>query len=462
MGFVLSILYLLICYLTPPVLFGSLAQFRIELILAAILTVISLPVVARSILPRTPQTLAVIGLGIATFLSVAIGAHWMGGGLDAILQFIPNPYAYFLVCLHCNSKKKMQTVIFLLLFVCLFVMGQGVMEMQRGLPSVGTATTLNTSDTSYLFWMRNAKGEWFYRLRGMGQIHDPNDFAQLIVCVLPLIFFFWKRKSAVRNFFVVLVPVGLLIWGAYLTHSRGSILALLAILIVELRKRIGTIPALLLAVLLFAGASAMNYTGGRDISASAGEDRTELWGDGLQLLKAHPVFGVGFGQMPEYFGHTAHNTIVVCAAEMGLMGLFFWSMFLFPSLRDSFVVAYPKRRRTNNKGSPREPGPLMENAYPLAPPGLQVLDADDIVRFGRLLVLSFTGFLVAGWFLSRAYVMTLFVLGGLAEVTCQMALQRGMISRRLPFGRVLRYSGLMTVGFILMMYILLRIVNLTH
>jgi hypothetical protein len=43
-----------------------------------------------------------------------------------------------------------------------------------------------------------------------------------------------------------------------------------------------------------------------------------------------------------------------------------------------------------------------------------------------------------------------------------MAQQRGMVSPRLPLGRILRYSGFMTIGFILVMYITLRIVNLTH
>jgi hypothetical protein len=48
-----------------------------------------------------------------------------------------------------------------------------------------------------------------------------------------------------------------------------------------------------------------------------------------------------------------------------------------------------------------------------------------------LLVLSLTGFLVAGWFLSRAYVMTFFLLGGMVEVVYEMALRRGMITSRL-------------------------------
>ena len=182
----------------------------------------------------------------------------------------------------------------------------------------------------------------------------------------------------------------------------------------------------------------------------------EYWGDGLELLKEHPLFGVGYGYMPDYIGHTAHNTVVVCAAELGLCGLFFWSLFLFPSLRDVLVVAKP------GGAVEKKVVAHADTPFPLAPPGAKLPEESDIRRLGQLLVISFTGFLVAGWFLSRAYVLTLFVLGGLTEVTFQMALQRGMVSPRLPLARVLRYSGLMTIGLILMMYITLRIVNLTH
>jgi hypothetical protein len=160
--------------------------------------------------------------------------------------------------------------------------------------------------------------------------------------------------------------------------------------------------------------------------------------------------------MPDAIGKTAHNTIVVCAAELGLCGLFFWSMFLFPSVRDALVVAWPK-----NVAEKRTPV-LSDTSFPLPPPGATIPDESEIRKLGRLLILSFVGFMVTGWFLSRAFVLTLFLLGGLTEVTFQMALQRGMVSPRLPMGRVLRYSGLMTLGFILLMWITLRIVNLTH
>jgi O-antigen ligase len=456
MGFALSILYFLTCYLTPQVLFGPLAAYRIELILALILVFVSIPSFDGAIIWKTPQSLAIIGLAIAIFMSVLVGVGWASGGVSAFLLFIPNAFAYYLVCLHCNSKKKFQIVVLMMLFVCLFVIGQGLAEMHRGLPTRAEADSpIVNRDDSYFFGMTNDAREWFYRLRGMGQINDPNDFAQLIICVLPLTFAWWKPKAKFRNLVFVLVPVGVLLWGLYLTHSRGAILALLAVVVVASRKRIGLIPSLILAGAIFAGAMASSFTGGREISTAAGEDRTEFWGEGLQLLKAHPLFGIGFGQMPEYIGHTAHNTIVVCAAELGLFGLYFWSMFVLPSIRDTLVVASPKKVNEIRAIIPEiEPGAA---SYAVA----GVPEGNEINKFGRLVLLSFVGYMVAGWFLSRAFVMTLFLLGGMGEVVFEMGRKRGMVLLRPRMGWVLRYSVVLMIAMVLTMYIVLRIVNLT-
>jgi len=54
-----------------------------------------------------------------------------------------------------------------------------------------------------------------------------------------------------------------------------------------------------------------------------------LWAMSIGLLKSHPSSELALGQLAEYIEHTAHNSIMVCAAETGLFGLFFWSMFLF-------------------------------------------------------------------------------------------------------------------------------------
>ena len=456
MGFLLSILYLITYYLTPVTIFGSLADYRIALILAVLVTFVSLPALMKSFVLKVPQSLALIGMAIAVPISIFAGLRWAGGAVQAFLDFIPNAFAFFLVCLHCNTKRKLQVLVLMLLFVCLFVIGHGYSEQMHG---VAAAALQHGEDgPAYLLAMRNNAGEWFYRLRGLGEINDPNDFAQLIVCTIPLMFIFWRPKKTLRNTALVLLPVGILLYGDFLTHSRGSLLALLAVAIVASRRRIGTIASLLLAGVGFIAASLLHFAGGRDISESAGADRISLWGQGLQVFKQHPLFGVGFGRLPEYTDvHlTAHNSVVLCAAELGFFGLYCWSLFLLPTVRDTFAIASP------TTVTEAEPITVEETPFPQVTKTPELLDKSEINRLGRLLLLSLTGYFVAAWFLSRAYILTLFLLGGMAEVVFQMALQRGMVPPRLRLARVLPYAGVLAVSLIVVMYISLRFMNLTR
>ena len=305
--------------------------------------------------------------------------------------------------------------------------------------------------------MRSDAGEWFYRLRGLGEINDPNDFGQLIVCVIPLMFIFWRAKKMIRNIVCVILPVCVLLFGVFLTHSRGAFLALMAVAVVAARRRIGTLPALLVAVGLFVAAMALHFTGGREISAESGADRTELWGAGLQMLKSHPLFGVGFGNFAGLSpAITAHNSIVVCAAELGLFGLYFWSLFLFPTVRDALAAASPA------KVSEGEPIVAEEGLFPRPTRKIEALDKTEINRLGRLMVLSLTGFLVAGMFLSRAYVIDVVSAGrhgggGLRDGSAA----RDDCSPHAAGARLLYAGGLM-IALVLLMYIMIRVLNLMH
>jgi hypothetical protein len=372
------------------------------------------------------------------------------------------------VCLHCNSKKKLQMIVLMLLSVCLFVIARGYYDLSLGVSHSGPLQSGTTESVDSYLWemehpylleMNADKGELIYRLRGLGMINDPNDFGQVIVCLIPLLFIFWRTQKMLWNIGLVILPVCALLAGTYLTHSRGALLALMAIMIVAARRRIGTLPSILIAGGVLAAAMLLNFTGGRGISANAGSDRTALWSSGLQMLKSHPFFGVGLGSFADNCdgcGHTAHNSLVVCAAELGMVGLFFWAMFLFSTVRDALVIASPA------KVSEAGPAMLEEGRLSQGRNRIVVVDKAEVNRFGRLLVLSLTGFLVAGWFLSRAYVMTFFLLGGIVEAVYEMALQRGMITPRLRLSRVFLYSAGLSILLVLLMYILLRTVNLMH
>jgi hypothetical protein len=120
------------------------------------------------------------------------------------------------------------------------------------------------------------------------------------------------------------------------------------------------------------------------------------------------------------------------------------------------VIASP------SKVSEGEPVISEKERFPLAFRRIEVVNKAEICRLGQLLLLSLTGFLVAGWFLSRALIMTFFLLGGIAEVVFGMALRQGMVSPRLPLARVLGYTGGFAISLLMLMYIMLRAVNLMH
>ena len=455
MGFALSILYFVTYYLSPPTIFGELAVAHVQVIIAVIVTLISIPALARSSIGKTPQSFALIGVSFTVFISSMVAAHWAGGAVQAFLSFVPNAFGYFLVCLYCDSMKKLKILVASMLLVCLFVIVRGSIEISQESPDAVAALPGRASD--YAIAMANDNGESFLRLKGQGIINDPNDFAQLIACTIPLLFILWRPKNGFLNLICVILPVCVLLIGEFLTHSRGGILALVAILMVAARRRIGTVPAVLLAGGLLAGALALQFTGGRAISASAGEDRTILWGIGMGMLKMHPLFGVGMGNFGDYAGGvTAHNSIVVCAAELGIFGLYFWSVFLFPTLRNALVIASPEK---TSEGKPIE---VEEGFFPAERVENEYIGKNDVNRVGRLLLLSLVGFLVAGWFLSRAFVMTLYLLGGMVEVVFEMGLQRGMLAPRLPLLKVLLNSVGLAIFLLIVMYISLRIINLSH
>lgn len=485
MGLYLTLLYIFTAYLGPETLWGPLADFHIEIILAFLATITSLPGLQRSKIFTLPQSYALGGMTIAVFCSMVM-TGWLGSIPGALFNFIPNAFTFFLVAINCRSRKHLQLVVATLLAACLFTIARGASAIHAG-----------NILSPYVIAQGNDEGEYLLRLRGLAFINDPNDFAQLMASLIPCLFFFWRKGSAPRNLFLVLLPTAILLYGMFLTHSRGGMVALLVVILFSFRKKIGTIPASIIAAGLFAAGSVVGWTGGRDVSVGSGADRMEAWSTGLELLKTHPLFGVGFQRFGEYFVITAHNTIVVCAAELGMFGLFWWLMFVLPTIRDASVSASGKKDEAveDEEALPyhmaytarREPVPELRwqhVGYPAdtisasaslstgqnaretdedAPLYLQneqldeKLPSEEIRRVAGLMLIGLVGYFVAGWFLSRAYVMTLFIYGGMVQAIYRMALDQDLAPPRLKFFQIAKYSAIWSVVLIFIVYIMLRI-----
>jgi O-antigen ligase len=121
-----------------------------------------------------------------------------------------------------------------------------------------------------------------------------------------------------------LAPLALFLVTLVLTKSRGGMIGFVAACGVLSYLRFGKWKTLALAcvaipALVALGGRQTDMAGG--LSKGTGEQRVELWYDGLNALKQCPVFGIGAGQYPEYVhGRVAHNAFVHAYVELGLLG----------------------------------------------------------------------------------------------------------------------------------------------
>ena len=93
-----------------------------------------------------------------------------------------------------------------------------------------------------------------------------------------------------------------------------------------------------------------------DAEEASAQGRVDAWYEGIQLLTEHPVFGVGWGMFSDYnFGLTAHNSVVLAMAELGLVGYTFWLALVGLSGWMIYRLAFPGRAPAPQPTRPMPP-----------------------------------------------------------------------------------------------------------
>jgi hypothetical protein len=181
------------------------------------------------------------------------------------------------------------------------------------------------------------------RLRITGILHDPNEFG-VFLGVLAL---FTLHQLGNRNIGIVRflwsAPLGLFLYGIFLTKSRGALLALLVGLVAygiyaygaKRAMRYGLI-VLPLLIAVFAGRQTT-----LSVSSGTGRERIELWSDWIMKFRGSPVFGISpviaegskEAKKEERQWKTeklAHNSFLQAFADLGFLGgIAFLGAFLF-------------------------------------------------------------------------------------------------------------------------------------
>jgi O-antigen ligase len=450
MGFVLTIVYIVATIISPDQFGKEWGSYHALTYLAGVTVLASLPSMTNyGYWKSSVQTFLLLGLIMAIALS-HLAHGWLGGVLESLRVFLPSAAVFFFIVVNVTTARRLKIVTLAVVASCLALALEALCGYYAGFR--GETFILQTN----VYSLNDEAMGQLTRIRGAGFLSDPNDLAQILLIALPLAFIAWRRGRAVANFFVVLVPVLLLLWTTFLTHSRGGLIALAAVALMAGRKKLGTAPSLVLATVIIFGMLALDFTGGRGISAADGTDRLEAWANGLEMFKSAPLFGIGFNGFTDFYEITAHNSFVLCLAELGLLGSVLWTGLLVTTTTNlNSIIGVHKKRPSKRflglrrlfescyiygtRAMDREPTPsvgtvALEDTHACeVPPAMVTVNAtkaetkiEDVHRpkvprqWVVAMRLALVSFMTTAWFLSRSYTITMYLVLGLATAAINL------------------------------------------
>jgi O-antigen ligase len=446
MGYALTILYLVLSYLSPAVLVPALAPYHIQVVIAVFALIASIPGLLKA---EIGKLFAFYCLLAVAFI-VLVSSTWNNGpgiGVHAFEDFASNALVFLLIIANCQSLRRMKIVVAVVALIALYYVFQG-------------AHAVWSEDYSSDFVLQQHIGEgteYITRINGLSFVSDPNDFAQLLVCLLPLLWLWHDPAHRFRNVLLVYLPAAVLCAGLYLTHSRGGMIALALVMFLSVRDRLGSVLSAICIGGMGVGMMALNFTGGRAIDSEAGADRIAAWSAGLAFVKSAPLLGIGYGRFREDYEITAHNSFVLCISELGLLGYLCWlALIVATMLSTRWVLKHESEAHLGGEESVSEPAKIdwppldIEPAFP-------AVSLADCYRCLRLFMHSLTGFLAAAWFLSRAYVLTLYLLLGLMSALVLVTQHSLKWEDSLPVSSIVKAT--LGSGFLLiaLIYIIVRL-----
>ncbi|MGH8156939.1 MAG: O-antigen ligase family protein [Rhodanobacter sp.] len=302
---------------------------------------------------------------------------WSGGALAELGEFGPTVIAFFVFAACCTTRQRV-TVAMVVFVLCSVVLAlHGVEQFRTGIGWTGMPMTEDG------------------RIQYVGIFNDPNDLGLLFATTIPMAFFLRHRSRGLLRLFWLACAL-LLLYGTYLTNSRGALLAVLVVAGIYVWHRRGALTAGTLGV---AGLIGMQALSSRMQELDAGEEsahgRVEAWYEGMHMFFDHPLFGVGGGNFTDYNDLTAHNSFVLVLAETGFIGFVLWLAFVGYSFWMMRVVLR------------YQPDP--------AATAEQVKEYQDDRTMALTLWLALWGLFAAAFFLSRSYMIVLYLV--LAMVT---------------------------------------------
>lgn len=380
---------------------------------------------------EAPQHRLLLALAFAMFVSVLL-TGWMTGAVGAVIEFAPTMILYYLVATSVDSVKRFRDIAIVLTVVCCVMALHG---SEQALHEAGVGWT----------GAKMIDG----RITYLGFLNDPNDLAMAFVMALPLTIYLAATPGAWLFRALWAAAAALILYGIYLCNSRGSLLALGAMLFAYAVRRYGWVRSLIVAPMLglpliFLAPSRISQISADEESAAG---RIEAWYEGFEMFKSRPIFGIGKGLFTDHNPLTAHNSFVLAIAELGVVGYFVWLAIVVLS----GLMLY--RLLLTPEPSADSPGAALQDPSP----GSAMAGWNDWQRVAVTLMYSYVGVMVAVFFLSRTYTPILYLLFGLIVAMHQSTRAIWPSLPALTFGSEFKRLVKLEVGSIVGLWLLTRV-----
>ncbi len=388
------------------------------------------------------------------FFCVLLLSHvfngWIGGAIEQIGKFAPVVLAFVVFANGLDRRSRVLTIMAVFAACAAVLAVHGIEQQQTGIGWTGVELSQGT------------------RIQYVGIFNDPNDLGLLFVSCIPMAAYLSSRGGlmGLRRLFWLAVT-GVLVYGVYLTDSRGALLALLAVMGVYIWQRKGVLVAGALGAMAVGVLLALPSRFSEiDAEEESAQGRIESWYEGLQMFQGHPLFGVGPDQYTDYNPLTAHNSFVLILAETGIIGYTLWLAFVIYCFRMMWVGSRP---RAAVAWDDADAGILDEavaddgrdadvDAHAEAI-DFDALDAriDEGRAIAMTLLLSLIGFFTAAFFLSRSYVIILYLLAAVVVAHYADIRRDEPELPRFPLGNDMLLWPIAGVGSAIFLYIVVKV-----
>ncbi len=254
-----------------------------------------------------------LGLFASVMLSQLVRLR-ISGAIDAVREFGKIVILFYLVAILVDTPRRVRIMMWIIIGSSMVLAYHTYLQVQTG-HGFGNIEPYGSFDSRD------------FRVIGSGIFSDPNDFAMLYLMAMPFAFCLLTAGGAIAGKLLLLGSLPPMVYVLYYTQSRGGVIGFCAMLIAyfwtttkNLIIRIFLLVTLLSVVVVFGPERAR----GAYVEGSA-SGRVMEWGYGIQMLKEDPLFGFGYQRWADYSGGmAAHNSLVNCFAELGLIGYICW------------------------------------------------------------------------------------------------------------------------------------------